>query len=46
MDPELWKPFYFEIMLLLGEAYGTKDPLFIELFNKKSYLMNKILTVE
>jgi hypothetical protein len=46
MDPEIWKPFYFEIMVLLGQAYGTNDALFRDLFNKKAYLMNKHLTVE
>ena len=46
MDPEIWKPFYFEIMVLLGQAFGTNDALFRDLFNKKAYLMNKHLTVE
>jgi hypothetical protein len=46
MDQEIWKPFYFEIMVLLGQAYGTKDELFRDLFGKKAYLMNKHLTVE
>jgi hypothetical protein len=34
-------------MILVGEAYGTEDPLFKDLFvNKKAYLLGKVLTVE
>ena len=34
-------------MVLIGKAYGTKDPLFINLFiEDKAYLMGKLLTVE
>ena len=42
----MWKPFNFEIMVLVGQAYGTKDAVFRDLFNSKAYLMNKKLTVE
>jgi hypothetical protein len=47
MDSQMWKPFLFEIMILVGKAYGTNDALFIQLFTQeKAYLMGRCLTVE
>jgi len=47
MDMRLWNPFALEMAILLGKAYGTKDPLFLKLFSEgKCYLMGRPLTVE
>ena len=47
MDKQLFKPFMFEVLILVGEAYGPEDQLFKELFeNHKVYMMGRVLTVE
>jgi len=46
MDLKFWKPFLFEIMILIGQAYGTNDKMFTKLFDENAYLMGKIITVE
>lgn len=47
MDKQLWKPFMFEIFILVGQAYGPEDKLFKEMFEtQRCYMMGKFLTVE